>query len=112
VPRITAAQAKEMIDNGDALVVDVRDAPEVAQSGKVAGALHVPRGMLEFKADPESPYYDPSFAKDKPVIVYCAAGGRAALSGQALKNLGYTQVFNLGGFRDWADSGGAVDKPA
>jgi rhodanese-related sulfurtransferase len=112
VPRITAAQAKEMIDNGDALVVDVRDAPEVAQSGKVAGALHVPRGMLEFKADPESPYYDPSFAKDKPVIVYCAACGRAALSGQALKDLGYTQVFNLGGFRDWADSGGAVDKPA
>ncbi|MCW2688390.1 MAG: putative Rhodanese-related sulfurtransferase [Mycobacterium sp.] len=111
VPRITPEKAQEMITNGDALVVDVRDAPEVDKSGKVAGAVHVPRGMLEFRADPESPYYDPDFAKDKPVIVYCAAGGRAALSGQTLKEMGYEQVYNLGGFRDWADSGGALDKP-
>jgi rhodanese-related sulfurtransferase len=66
--------------------------------------------MLEFRADPESPYYDQSFAKDKTVIVYCAAGGRAALSGQALKEMGYTEVYNMGGFKDWADSGGAIDK--
>jgi rhodanese-related sulfurtransferase len=111
VPRITPEKAQEMITNGDALVVDVRDAPEVDKSGKVAGAVHVPRGMLEFRADPESPYYDPDFAKDKPVIVYCAAGGRAALSGQTLKEMGYEQVYNLGGFRDWVDSGGALDKP-
>ena len=65
-----------MIADG-ALVVDVRDAPEVEQSGKVAGAVHIPRGMLEFRADPESPYYDKNFAKDKTVIVYCASGGRA-----------------------------------
>ena len=67
--------------------------------------------MLEFRADPESPYYDQSFAKGKKVIVYCAAGGRAALSGQALKEMGYDEVYNLGGFGDWAKSGGAVDKP-
>jgi len=95
----------------NAVVVDVRDAPEVEQSGKVAGAVHIPRGMLEFRADPESPYYDQSFAKDKPVIVYCAAGGRAALAGQALKEMGYGEVYNLGGFKDWADAGGAIDKP-
>ena len=110
VPRISPEQAQELIAKGDALVVDVRDAPEVEQSGKVAGAVHIPRGMLEFRADPESPYYDQSFAKDKTVIVYCAAGGRAALSGQALKELGYTEVYNMGGFKDWADSGGAIDK--
>jgi rhodanese-related sulfurtransferase len=110
VPRISPEQAKELIAKGDALVVDVRDAPEVEQSGKVAGAVHIPRGMLEFRADPESPYYDQSFAKDKTVIVYCAAGGRAALSGQALKEMGYTEVYNMGGFKDWADSGGAIDK--
>jgi len=110
VPRISPEQAKELIAKGDALVVDVRDAPEVEQSGKVAGAVHIPRGMLEFRADPESPYYDQSFAKDKTVIVYCAAGGRAALSGQALKEMGYTEVYNMGGFKDWADSGGATDK--
>ena len=110
VPRISPEHAKELIAKGDALVVDVRDAPEVEQSGKVAGAVHIPRGMLEFRADPESPYYDQSFAKDKTVIVYCAAGGRAALSGQALKEMGYTEVYNMGGFKDWADSGGAIDK--
>ncbi|ULE32431.1 rhodanese-like domain-containing protein [Mycobacterium sp. IDR2000157661] len=108
VPRISPADAQDMIADG-ALVVDVRDAPEVQQSGKVAGAVHVPRGMLEFRADPESPYHDPSFSKDKAVIVYCASGGRSALSGQALKELGYDRVYNLGGFGDWADSGGAVE---
>ena len=117
VPRITPAQAKELIEGGNALVVDVRDGPEVEKSGKVAGAVHIPRGMLEFRADPESPYYDqnfakdPDFAKDKAVILYCAGGGRAALSGQALKEMGYGEVYNLGGFNDWAEAGGAIDKP-
>jgi len=110
VPRISPEQAQELIAKGDTLVVDVRDAQEVEQSGKVVGAVHIPRGMLEFRADPESPYYDQSFAKDKTIIVYCAAGGRAALSGQALKELGYTEVYNMGGFKDWADSGGAIDR--
>jgi rhodanese-related sulfurtransferase len=111
VPRITAAQAKELIDKGNAVVLDVRDAPELEKSGKVAGAVHIPRGMVEFRADPESPYYDQNLAKDKAVIVYCAGGGRAALSGQALKEMGYGEVYNLGGFNDWAEAGGAIDKP-
>jgi rhodanese-related sulfurtransferase len=110
VPKITAAQAQEMIADGNTLVVDVRDAPEVEQSGKVAGAVHISRGMLEFRADPESPYHDPNFAKDKTVILYCASGGRAALGGQALKDLGYGDVYNLGAFKDWAEAGGAIDK--
>jgi rhodanese-related sulfurtransferase len=110
VPKISPQQAQELIAKGNALVVDVRDAPEVEQSGKVAGAVHVTRGMLEFRADPESPYHDPSFAKDKTVIVYCASGGRAALSGKALKELGYGEVYNLGAFKDWAEAGGPVDK--
>jgi rhodanese-related sulfurtransferase len=110
VPKITAAQAQQIISKGNALIVDVRDAPEVEQSGKVAGAVHVPRGMLEFRADPESPYHDSNFAKDKTVVVYCASGGRAALGGQALKELGYGEVYNLGAFKDWVEGGGAVDK--
>ena len=109
VPRITQAQAQELIAGGDALVVDVRDAPEVQQSGKVAGAVHVPRGMLEFRADPESPNHDPHFGKDKTVIVYCASGGRSALAGKVLKEMGYGEVYNLGAFKDWADGGGAID---
>ena len=112
VPRITPAEAREMMAKGGTLVLDVRDAPELEQSGKVAGALHVSRGMLEFRADPDSPYHDKNFARDKNVIVYCASGGRSALSGKLLKDMGYTHVYNLGAFKDWAESGGAVEKPA
>jgi rhodanese-related sulfurtransferase len=113
VPRITPAQAQEMIASGGpngVLVVDVRDAPEIEQSGKVAGALHIPCGMIELCADPGSPHFEQTFATDKAVIVYCAAGGRAALAGKALKDLGYGEVYNMGGFTDWADSGGATEK--
>src|SRR3984885_6454204 len=84
VPKITPAQAREMIAKGNTLVVDVRDAPEVEKSGKVAGAVHVSRGMLEFRADPESPYHDKNFAKNKAVVLYCASGGRSALAGKVL----------------------------
>ena len=111
VPRITPVRAREMLAKGNALVVDVRDAPEVEKSGKVAGAIHVSRGMLEFRADPESPYHDKNFDKDKTIILYCASGGRSALSGKVLKEMGYHEVYNLGAFKDWAESGGAVDKP-
>jgi len=111
VPKITPAQAREMIGKGNTLVVDVRDAPEVEKSGKIKGAVHVSRGMLEFRADPESPYHDKNFAKDKTVILYCASGGRSALAAKALKDLGYNQVYNVGAFKDWAESGGDIDKP-
>jgi rhodanese-related sulfurtransferase len=110
VPKITPAQAKELIAKGNTLVVDVRDGPEVEASGKVAGAVHVSRGMLEFRADPDLPSHDKNFSKDKNVILYCGSGGRAALAGKMLKDLGYDRVLNLGGFKDWADSGGAVEK--
>ncbi|HEY4922645.1 MAG TPA: rhodanese-like domain-containing protein [Xanthobacteraceae bacterium] len=110
VPRVTPAQAREMMAKGNALVVDVRDASEVAASGKVAGAVHVSRGLLEFRADPELPSHDKNFAKDKTVILYCGSGGRSALSGKLLKDLGYEHVYNLGAFKDWAESGGAIDE--
>ena len=107
VPKITPEQAADMIAKGNTLVLDVRDAPEVAASGKIAGAVNVSRGMLEFRADPESPYHDKNFETGKAVILYCVSGGRAALAGKLLKDMGYDNVFNLGGFKDWT---GAVDK--
>ena len=109
VPRITPVRAREMLAKGNALVVDVRDAPEIEKSGKVAGAIHVSRGMLEFRADPESPYHDKNFDRDKTIILYCASGGRSALSGKVLKEMGYHEVYNLGAFKDWAEGGEAVD---
>lgn len=110
VPRVTPAQAKEMMSRDNVVVVDVRDAMEVAQNGKVAGAVHIPRGLLEFKADPDSPARDPNLDPDKTVILYCASGGRSALAGKTLKDMGYEKVFNLGAFKDWAESGGPIDK--
>jgi rhodanese-related sulfurtransferase len=110
VTRITPAQANDMMREGGVLVVDVRDAPEVDKTGKIAGALNISRGMLEFRADPASPYHDTAFAHDKIVILYCASGGRSALSAKTLKDMGYAKVFNLGAFKDWAESGGAVER--
>jgi rhodanese-related sulfurtransferase len=110
VPKISPEKAREIIAKGNALVVDVRDAPEVQASGKIAGAVHVSRGLLEFRADPDLPSHDPNFSKDKDVVLYCASGGRAALAGKMLKDLGYERVYNLGGFKDWADSGGAIER--
>jgi rhodanese-related sulfurtransferase len=110
VPRIGRDEAAALMAKGDVLVVDVRDAPELQASGKVAGAVHVSRGMLEFRADPESPYHDPAFDRDRTVIVYCASGGRSALAGKALKDLGYRDVRNLGAFKEWAENGGAVEQ--
>ncbi len=111
VPRIAPADAKAMIDRGgEAVVIDVRDSAEVEKSGKVPGALNISRGMLEFKADPETPYHDPALQKDKPVILYCASGGRSALAGKTLKDFGYRSVLNLGAFKDWAEAGLPVDK--
>jgi len=109
VPKITPAEAKEMIGKG-ALVLDVRDAPEIEKSGKIPGALNISRGMLEFRADPDSPYHDKALARDKTVILYCASGGRSALAGKLLQDMGYGHVYNVGGFKDWADAGGAVEK--
>src|SRR5262249_20505021 len=97
VPRRTPAEASDLIAKS-AVVVDVRDGTEVAQTGKVAGAVHISRGLLEFKADPESPGFDKNLARDKPVILYCASGGRSALSGKLLKDMGYEKVYNLGAF--------------
>jgi rhodanese-related sulfurtransferase len=109
VPKISGKEAQEMVANG-ALLVDVRDGTEVAASGKAAGAIHIPRGSLEFKADPASPTADKNFSTDKTVILHCASGGRAALAGKLLKDMGYEKVYNLGGFKDWVEAGGIVEK--
>ena len=109
VPRISAADAKALHAEGKAVFIDLREPPEVAASGKVPGALEIPRGLLEFRVDPTSP--DRNAALQKPVVItYCASGGRAALAGKLMKDLGYGDVRNLGGFKDWVEGGGTVEK--
>ncbi len=105
VPKISPAEAMQKAQDEDVLFLDVRDASEVRQSGKIKGAVNVPRGMLEFRADPDSPAHDAALDKAKCVIVYCGSGGRAALAGLTLKDMGFDAVYNLGGFKDWAEAG-------
>lgn len=105
VPKLSPAEATQKMRSGDVLVVDVRDPSEVQQTGKLKGAVNVSRGMLEFRADPDSQYHNPAFQKDKTILVHCASGGRSALAGKTLQDMGYTAVFNIGGFKDLAAAG-------
>jgi rhodanese-related sulfurtransferase len=108
VPRIDVATAQQMLADG-AVMIDLRDGAELAQTGKATGALHISRGMLEFRADPASPMYHQDLRFDRPVILHCASGGRAALAGKLLLDMGYETVVNLSGFKDWVEAGGAVE---
>ena len=109
VPRISPEEAQSKIAAGNVLIVDVREPAELEAAGKVAGAVNLPRGMLEFLADPNSSHRDPRFDRSKTIILYCASGARSALGGKLLKDMGYEKVFNLGGFEDWVAAGGDVE---
>src|SRR5271154_3893618 len=99
VPAVTPSEAADLVAKPDAVIVDVRDGTEVAASGKVKGAVAVSRGLLEFRADPDLPTHDPALRKDRPVILYCGSGGRAALAGKTLLDMGFKDVQNVGGFK-------------
>ena len=109
VPRISGAEAVALAASADVLILDVRDAAEVTASGKAKGALAVSRGLLEFRADPTAATHDAALSRAKTIIIHCASGGRAALAGHTLKSMGYTDVRNLGGFKDWLEAGGETE---
>lgn len=110
VPRISPEDAKALVGRDDVLFLDVREPAEVATTGKVPGAVAIPRGLVEFRADPASALHDAKFDRAKTVVAYCASGGRSALVGKTLKDMGYANVLNLGGFKGWMDAGGAIEK--
>ena len=95
-------EARALHAAGEALFVDLRDVRELEREGVVPGAVHAPRGMLEFWVDPQSPYYHKAFATEKPLILFCAAGWRSALAAKTLLDMGVPQVSHLeGGFTAW-----------
>jgi rhodanese-related sulfurtransferase len=102
---ITPEEAKAMLDRNEAVVVDVREPAEIAVTGKVPGAREIPHRMIAESADPHSRLHDPSLRKDVAVILYCASGKRSAVAGEALVDLGFDRVFNLGGLKDWDEAG-------
>lgn len=110
IENLTTDQVAVEVATGRALLVDVRDAPERSANGSIPGAVHASRGMLEFHADPSSPYHKPEFDPGKRVILHCASGGRSALAAQTLKAMGYTDVAHLdGGFKAWQAAGKPVE---
>ena len=110
VPRVSGADAKALLGKPGVVFVDLREPAEIAASGKVPGALAIPRGLLEFRADREAAAPDPALTGARTVVLYCASGGRAALAGKTLQDMGYADVRNLGGFKDWSEAGGEAEK--
>jgi rhodanese-related sulfurtransferase len=111
VPALSAADAEALVGRDDVQFVDVRE-PAEWEKGHIPGAVHVPRGLLEFKADPSLPaYHEPKLDPGKRLVVYCASGGRSALATKTLSDMGYPDVANLqGGFTGWSEANKPVER--
>lgn len=112
IRRLSAAEALALLGRDDVLFVDVRDVRELAKTGRIPGARHVPRGLLEFWIDPKSPYHKPFFAEERTFVFYCAVSWRSALATRAAQEMGLAPVAHLeGGFEAWVEAGGPVQPP-
>jgi rhodanese-related sulfurtransferase len=110
VETVPAAEAVKLVGRDDVVLVDLRDPRELEREGKVPGAFHCPRGMLEFWIDPESPYHKPTFAQDKRFVFFCAGGWRSALAARTAREMGLKPVAHMGGgFAAWRAAGGPVE---
>jgi len=112
IEEIEAAEAVKLAGREDVVLVDIRDIRELGRDGKVPGAFHAPRGMLEFWIDPESMYFKPVFGQDKKFVFFCAGGLRSALAAKTAQDMGLKPVGHiLGGFKAWKEAGGPVEAP-
>jgi rhodanese-related sulfurtransferase len=110
VENVTPARVAAELREGDPLLVDLREPAERAEQGTITGSVHAPRGMLEFYADPTSPYHRGEFRPERRVILHCASGGRSALAAVTLARLGYADVAHLdGGLKAWREQGLPVE---
>ena len=112
IKTITPSELKELQkQNPDLILIDIRDIRELKKSGKIKGARHMPRGMLEFWLDPESPYYKKDITPDKTKILYCASNWRSALATKAIQDMGFDNVCHVrGGFQAIVDDGFEIEK--
>ena len=112
VRSLSVDQARDLQGHDDVVFIDLRDIRELAKTGRIAGARHVPRGMLEFWIDPKSPYHNPLFADDKTFVFYCATGWRSALAAKCAQDMGLQPVAHLdGGMTAWLEADGPIDPP-
>jgi rhodanese-related sulfurtransferase len=117
VETLSVADAAALHGRGDVVFVDLRDPRELEREGRLPGAFHCPRGMLEFWIDPESPYAKPVFQEDKRFVFFCAGGWRSALAAKTAQEMGLKPVAHIaGGFGAWKAAGKptdlSADKPA
>lgn len=114
IETLNLEQANALLGDADTSFIDIRDIRELEREGMLPGALHAPRGMLEFWVDPESPYYKPVFGEGKRLVLYCASAWRSALATETLQRMGVPRVCHIaGGFTAWkAAQLPIVDKPA
>ncbi len=110
VPMIRPDEAVRRIEEDNALLVDVREAHEIAMTGKAKGAVNVPLSELMARAEVGGDGHDPAFAKDRVIVLYCAAGARSALGGKFLLDMGYETALNVGAFDDWLDAGFEIEE--
>jgi rhodanese-related sulfurtransferase len=111
IETISAADAIKIANDGNVVIVDIRDPREIERDGKIPGAFSCTRGMLEFWIDPESPYAKPVFQEDRKFIFHCAGGLRSALAAKTAQDMGLKPVAHIGGgFAAWRDAGGPVEK--
>ena len=113
VTTYTVEQARALHGHPGVQFVDIRDVRELEHDGVIPGAVHAPRGMLEFWFDPDSPYHRDVFAQDKEYVLFCAAGWRSALATKTLMDMGLERVAHVGGgFTAWKESGApTAEKP-
>jgi rhodanese-related sulfurtransferase len=111
IDNVTVEEAIAHTNDDDFLLVDIRDIRELDRDGRIPGAYHAPRGMLEFWVDPASPYHKPVFAEGKRLVFFCASAGRSAIAVKALNDMGLENAAQLvGGFTAWRKAGGAIDR--
>lgn len=112
IDEIEVVEAIALHGDDNVVIVDLRDIRELKRDGKIPGAFHCPRGMLEFWIDPDSPYHKPIFAEEKRFLFHCASGWRSALATQVAQRMGLEPVAHiLGGFAAWKEAGGPVEFP-
>jgi len=109
VTRIPTEDAIKLHGTDEGIWIDVRDSGDIAKTGTIKGAQRVPRGFVEFAADPESPHHKDFMQPGNKYYLVCGVGGQAALAGKTLKDMGYTDVTNVGGVPDWKNAGGPVE---
>lgn len=112
ISEITAAQALNLYQDENVVIVDIRDIRERQKLGFIPGSYHAPRGMLEFWIDPQSPYFKDIFGEDKRFILHCASGWRSALSAATLTDMGFPVEHISDGFSGWLEAGGQIEMPA